>query len=169
MTTQLQCFVRQENGGYVTAQLQGQRASCTSSPKTAAERLGGKLFGPSFLYVREVAEGNRFTTKWTIHAEDTDYMSCRADGLIETGSTIPPCNTALASGPRQSLLRLMSDAATRVLGGAGPLRVPGVREQQSAEDRDHLILCFLHQLDAELPRRTRFGVQLEKTIRRAVL
>ena len=63
----------------------------------------------------------------------------------------------------------MSRAACKVMGGAGPMRVPGVREHLSTDERDLLILCFLHQLDAEVPRRTRFGVKLEETIRRAVL
>jgi hypothetical protein len=64
--TQLQIFVSQQCGTYVTSTVRGKRASATMGPRFAAQRLAHKLYGQRVVSVAEVAEGNCIITKWLI-------------------------------------------------------------------------------------------------------
>ncbi len=53
--------VRATHDGYQTSTVNKQRASCTTGPKQAAERLAVKLYGPGDHIVKEL------TTKVAVH------------------------------------------------------------------------------------------------------
>jgi len=45
MTLALKCIVKFDGAGFWTNTVKGKRASCTANDRTAAERLGARLFG----------------------------------------------------------------------------------------------------------------------------
>ncbi len=71
-TFTVNCFVKCSGSDNVTNTINGKRASSTSGPLQAAERLAGKLYGDDVLSVTEVQEGNQFVRcfRMTVRAGD---------------------------------------------------------------------------------------------------
>lgn len=62
--------VRATGGTYLTCTVRGNKASCTSGPMQAAERLAEKLFGTGPHTVKELPSKDldHNTTKWHLRA-----------------------------------------------------------------------------------------------------
>ena len=168
MTTTVECLVQDLNGTYSTSQVRGCRASATMNARAAAESLGRKLYGPSFLRAEEVAEGNSYTTRWVLHAEAEEFASVAPDGSIHFGAHMPVLNTALARGPRRALRIIVGNAVAHE-GNTGEPWLHGVHADMERKLRDAAILSWLtKQAVSVLPKHS-FGVQYETSIRRAQL
>jgi hypothetical protein len=63
-TSTTDIYVKDQCGAYTTGTVLGRRASSTCSPRAAAERLAGKLFGDRLIRVEQVDEGTVYVTRW---------------------------------------------------------------------------------------------------------
>jgi hypothetical protein len=119
-----------------------------------------------------VCEGNIFTTRWLLHADDTWYASCAADGTLHYGEVVPVLNTRGAEGPQRAL-RLVVGNMARMTGGqdaddAAPPRVPGLRASDDRATRDAALLAWLAECRAASTPRDSLGVTWDSQIKRAV-
>jgi hypothetical protein len=168
MTTKTECFVHNGTGVYTTSQVRGCRASANMNARAAAESLGRKLYGPSFLRADEVQEGNHHTTRWVLQAEDEEFASVAPDGSVHFGAVIPILNTALARGPRRALHAIVGNAVAHE-GYSGEPWLHGVHDGLCRAKREEAILAWLAQQAAALKPKHSLGVTFETSIRRAAL
>ena len=137
MSTITEIQVRFTGGTYQTSTVKKLRASCTSDARTAAQRLGEKLYGNSFFSVEEVThEGAPVgASTWRIHADAVEQAWCWQSGLIEFGESMPADGKdgggpiKIAHGPARALRATIGTLAREGWGNcAGKYLVPGVPE-----------------------------------------
>lgn len=121
--------VKQQYGTYKTNIVRGLNASCTAGERQAAERLGQKLYGESFLNAEMVSIGETIgATRWRLHAEPV-YAWAWPSGLIQFGREAPEGAVKFATGIDTRLIEAVSTLARHGQGsGEGQLLVPGVPE-----------------------------------------
>ena len=156
----------------VSAEFEGQRTLQRQRrvAQVAAQRLAEKLFGPALLEVRKAADDNQYVTRWDLTADAEAWASCDESGDVLIDSVIPPLNTGLARGPRRALQLVLAT----VLGRLGdddkaPLRVPGVVEAFTRDDKDLAIAAWLRKHYGRNGKRGSLSVMFATTVVRAQL
>ncbi len=121
--------VKQQYGTYKTNIVRGLNASCTAGERQAAERLGQKLYGESFVGAEMVDfDATIFATRWRLHAVPL-YAWAWKSGLIQFGREAPDGAAKFATGIDTRLIEAVSTLARHGKGsGEGQLLVPGVPE-----------------------------------------
>jgi len=170
VTNKQEFFVQASGSAYTTNTVRGCRASSTSSANMAAERMGEKLFGASLSRVEKAADENQFTTRWTAHAQEEEWASVDANGLLDFGPVIPVSNTAVAKGPAIGLRVVVCTQASWTDGARRHERfafVPDIAAAQGRDEKDRVLLEWLHR-SARLTRpKDSLGVVFETRIRRS--
>lgn len=64
---QTDIVVKYSAGAYTTNQVRGQRASCTSCARMAAENLGRKVYGKGFLRAEHLHDISAGCERWRLH------------------------------------------------------------------------------------------------------
>lgn len=119
--------VRQHGGTYLTNTVRGIKASCTVGERQAADRMGQKLYGDSFLRAEPLKYRTEFgTSNWKLHAEPV-FAWAFAGGVIGFGREVPEGALKFATGIDTDL-RLVVQVAARESYAKGVLLVPGVPE-----------------------------------------
>lgn len=127
--------VTYRSGTYITSMVKGRATSCTTDARSAARRMGEKLYGNSLIDVEEVAVVDASRSEWRLLADPIEYAWCWQSGLIEFGPEIPKAGPdgagaiGIAKGPSR-VLRLIVGALAREGWGKseGKFLVPGVPE-----------------------------------------
>lgn len=162
---ELECFVRFNSGAYVTSTVNGERASSTMDAAAAAERLGEKLFGPSFVgIVRGLVATRRgiLHDTYKLQGDEKRIAYCWMSGLIEFGDQVPVGALAFASGPRRALHAAVAVAARHGKGASeGKLLVPGVPEAATGLERVDALKKWT-EWRAKQP--VRYGVQFSRDV-----
>ena len=140
-------YVTDKFGAYTTNRVRGHSASSTSGAPEAAERLAGKLFGPSLRQVAEVDPGNRFVRLFRATADPVSLAWTWATGLIEVGEAgaqVPDGALELARGPKRALVERLAVVARHGQGKSkGKLLVPGIPEAVSQKEGADALEAFL--------------------------
>lgn len=131
--------VRQYGGTYLTNTVRGIKASCTSGERQAADRMGQKLYGESFLRAEPLKAAPAVgMSSWKLHAEPV-FAWAFAGGVIGFGREVPEGALKFATGLDTDLREAVGVAARHGY-EKGVLLVPGVPEaknQKKAMDAFH--------------------------------
>ncbi|CAN5436382.1 hypothetical protein BH10PSE18_BH10PSE18_18760 [soil metagenome] len=146
MTT-ISISVRYTGGAYQTSALNKQRASSTMSDQAAADRLGGKVFGPAFIRSSLTERVDAALGRWLIEGDDKAYAWAWASGLIDIHDAMPSKRhegaIAFASGPRRALEERLGVLARHGQGASeGELLVPGVPEAENDDAGLEALMAF---------------------------
>ncbi len=124
-------IVRQNNGTYQTNSIGGVKASCTCGERQAAERMGQKLYGQSFLRaerLKNLSSDDHNVSHWRLLAEPVRAWAWQS-GLIEFGRKMPEGALSFATGIDTKLREVVGVLARHGQGqDEGRLLVPGVPE-----------------------------------------
>ena len=135
-----------ELGTYITNRTHGAQASCTSGAKQAAERLGLKLYGESFV-VAVAAPHNlqNGESHWRLHAEPVFAFAWQT-GLIGFGRVVPESALGFATGFDIQLRQRVAVLARHGQRAANDtLLVPGVPEADDALDKIDALIYWVDQ------------------------
>lgn len=143
------CTVRYYGSSHITNTVQGLRGSSTINYSTAAEVLGGKLYGVAFVRAEDLgpvrAEGPQHLAPraFRLHADDTLLAYAWESGRIDFGVECPEGACAFAKGPDRALRAVVDVLSRHGQGkGDGVLLVPGVPEAQGGNARMDALLAW---------------------------
>ena len=137
--------VRSTGGTYLTSTVRGNKASCTSGDRQAAERLGQKLYGASLVTVEALPREHSdiSLTYWRLHAEPVHAWAWQS-GLIEFGREVPEGALKFATGMDAKLRDLVGGLARNGQGkSAGKLLVPGVPEADNERQQIDAFIAWV--------------------------